>query len=66
MPTLEVLKHLAQLLRGSFGTEPEYSVNDMIGADLIGGVEIARLSRWFEGPDDDPGRVRAQVEALAI
>ncbi len=64
--TCEVLKHLAQLLRGSFGIEPQHAVNDMIGADLVSRVEVSRLSCWFEGPDDDPGRVRAQIEALAL
>ncbi len=62
----EVFEHLAQLLRGSFSVEPKHPVNDMIGADLVSRVEVARLSRWFEGPDDDPGRIRAQIEALAI
>ena len=62
----EVFKHLAQLLRGGFGIEPKHPVDDMIGADLVRRVEVARLSRRFEGPDDDPGRIRPQIEALAI
>ena len=62
----EVFKHLAQLLRGRFGIEPKHPLDDMIGADLISRVEVARLSRRFEGPDDDPGRIWAQIEALAI
>ena len=62
----EVFEHLAQLLRGRFGIESKHAINDMIGADFVGRVEVARLSRWFEGPDDDPGRIRAQIEALAI
>jgi hypothetical protein len=64
--TCEVFEHLAQLLRGSFGIEPKHPVNDMIGPDFVGRVEIARLSRRFERPDDDPGWIRAQIEALAI
>jgi hypothetical protein len=62
----EVLKYLAQLLRGSFGIKPKHPANDMIGTDLVSRVEVARLSRRFEGPDDDPGRIWAQIEALAI
>lgn len=62
----EVFEHLAQLLRGSFGIESKHPVNDMIGADLVSWVEVTGLSRWFEGPDDDPGRIRAQIEALTI
>jgi len=66
MAAREVFEHLVQLLRGSFGIEPKHAVNDVIGTDLVSRVEVARLSRWFEGPDDDPGRVWAQIEALAI
>ena len=62
----EVFKHLAQLLRGSFSIEPKHPVDDMIGSDLVSRVEVSRLSRRFERPDDDPGRIRAQIEALAI
>jgi hypothetical protein len=62
----EVFEHLAQLLRGNFGIELKHAVNNMIGADFVSRVEVARLSCWFEGPDDDPGRIRAQIEALAI
>src|SRR5664279_4558068 len=64
--TFEVFEHLVQLLRGGFSIEPKHPVNDMIGTDLVSRVEVARLSRRFEGPDDDPGRIRAQIEALAI
>jgi hypothetical protein len=64
--TCEVFEHLAQLLRGSLGIQPKHPVDDVIGTDLVGRVEVARLSRWFEGPDDDPGRVRTQIEALTI
>ena len=62
----EVFEHLAQLLRRGFGIESQHPVDDMIGADLVRGVEIARLGRRFKGPDDDPGWIRAQIEALAI
>jgi hypothetical protein len=55
---LEILEHFAQLLCCSFDIEPKNSVDDMIGADLVRGVEIARLNRRFEGPDDDPGWIR--------
>ena len=64
--TFEVFEHLAQLLRASFGIEPKHPVNDMIGADLVSRVEVSRLSRRLEGPDDDPGRIRTQIEVLAI
>ena len=63
---IEVLEHLVQLLRGSLGIEPKHPVDDMIGAELVRRIEIARLSRRFEGPDDDPGRIGAKIEALAV
>src|SRR4029078_6410262 len=66
VPAPEVLKHLAQLLRGRFGIEPKHPANDMIGTDLVGRVEVPGLSRWLEGPYDDPRRIRAKIEALAI
>ena len=60
MAAVEVFKHFTQLLRGSFGIEPKHPLNDMIGTDLIGRVEVAGLSRRLERPDDDPGRIRAE------
>ena len=63
---IEVLEHLVQLLRGSLGIEPKHPVDDMIGAELVRRIEIARLSRRFEGPDDHPGRIGAKKEALAV
>jgi len=66
MAAFEVLKHLAQLLRGSFSIEPKHPLEDMIGADLVRRIEVARLSRRFEGPHDDPGRIGAKIEALAV
>src|SRR3954462_12638742 len=50
MPAGEVFKHLGQLSRGTFRIEPKHPFNDMIGPDFIGVIEVARLSRRFEGP----------------
>lgn len=66
VPALEVLKHLSQLLCARFGIEPKHPGNNMIGANLVGRVEVSGLSRRLEGPYDDPRRVRAQIEALAV
>jgi len=63
VPAPEVLKHLAQLLHGRFGIKPKHPANDMIGTDLVGRVEVSGLSRWLEGPYDDPRRIRAKVQA---
>ena len=66
VPAFEILKHLAQLPRGRFGIEPKHPANDMIRTDLVGRIEVSGLSRWLEGPYDDPRRIRAKIEALAI
>lgn len=66
MATVEVFKHFVQLLCGGCGVEPKNPVDDMIGPKLIGRVEVSGLSRRLEGPDDDPGRIRAQIQTLAI
>src|SRR5580658_10032957 len=59
--TFEIFENVCQLLRGRFSIEPQNPVDDMIGSDLIGWVEVSGLSRRFEGPDDDPGRIRAKI-----
>ena len=64
--TLEVFEHLAQLLRGSFGIEPNNPADDMVGPSLIGWVQVSGFSRRFERSDDDSGGVRAQIQCLAI
>ena len=62
----EIFEHVVQLLCGSVGIEPKNPFDDMIGPRLVGRVEIPGLSRRPEGPDDDPGRVRAKVDVLAV
>lgn len=59
--TFEIVEHLVQLLRSSFGIEPKNSADDMVGPSLIGRIEVSGFSRRFEGSDDDSGRIRAQA-----
>ena len=59
--TFEIIEHVFQLSRGRFGIEPKDPLDDMVGPDLIGWVEVAGFSRRFERPDDDSGRIRAQM-----
>ena len=66
MTTLEVLEHFGQLPRGSPGLESKHPVDDMVGPGLIGRVEVSGFSRRLEGSDDDPGRIRAQMQDLAV
>jgi hypothetical protein len=58
--TFEIFENVCQLLRGRFGLEPKNPVDDVVGSDFIGWVEVSGFSRRFEGPNDDPGRVRAK------
>jgi hypothetical protein len=62
----EIFKHITELPLGSFGIEPKHPVDNMIGPDLVGWIEVAGFSRRLEGSDDDSGRVRAQMQNLAI
>ena len=64
--TFEAFEHLGQLSRGSPALEPKNPAHDVIGPRLIGRVEVSGFSRRFEGPDDDPGRIWAQMQDLAI
>jgi hypothetical protein len=59
--TFEILDHVAQSLRGSCCIELKNSADDMVGPSLIGWVEVSGFSRRFEGSDDNPSRIRAQI-----
>ena len=61
MTTFEILDHVAQLLRGSCCIELKNSADDMVGPSLIGWVDVSGFGRRFEGSDDNPGRIRAQI-----
>jgi hypothetical protein len=61
MAAFEVFEHVAQLLRGRIGIEPEHPAYDMIGPNLIGWIEVSGFRCRFERSHDDPGRVRTQI-----
>ena len=61
MSTFEIFEHIGQLSRSGLGLKPKNPVDDMVGSNLIGWIEIPGFSRRFERPDDDPGRIRAQI-----
>jgi hypothetical protein len=54
MPTLKILQHLRQLIGGGFCTEPQNAINDMVGACLVSGIEIARFCRRLERAHNHP------------
>ena len=66
MPALEILQHVRELAGGGFGIERENAVDDMIGACLVGRVEIARLGRRLERPHDHPRGIGTQIERLPV
>jgi hypothetical protein len=66
VPPLEGIEHVAQLLFGSLGIETKHSANNIIGPNLIGGVEISRFCCRFERSNENPCWIRAQIQALAI
>jgi hypothetical protein len=57
----KIFQHVDQLFRGSFGIKPKNPADDMVGSNLIGRIEVSGFSRRLEGPDDNPGRIRAQI-----
>lgn len=61
MTAFKIVEHFAQLLGGSLGIKPNDPANDMIGSNLVGGVEVSGFSCGFERSDDDPCRIRTQI-----
>ena len=49
MPALEILQDIGELAGNGLGIEREHPVDDMIGAGLVGRVEIARLVAGLNG-----------------
>ncbi len=66
MPALEILQDIGELAGNGFGIERENPVDDMIGARLVGRVEIAGFGRRLERAHDHPRGVRTQIERLPV
>src|SRR6267154_3321088 len=66
MPALEILKHIGQLISRGLGIECENAVDDMVGACLVGRVEIARFCGRLERTHNHPRWVGAQIERLSV
>ena len=64
--TLEVLEHGEQLVFGRSCIEPQNAIDDVVGASFVGRPQILWLDSRPERPDDDPGRIRSQVECLPV
>ena len=66
MPALEVLQHVRQLACRLLRIQLENAFDDMVGASLVGGIEIARFGCQLERAHDDARRVRTQIECVSI
>ena len=66
MAALEILEHVGQLAGRGLRIERQDPVDDMVGARLVGGVEVARLGRRLERAHDHARRIGAQIESLPV
>ena len=66
VPALEILQHVGQLAGRGLRIEIENALDDMVGARLVGRVEIARLGRRLERTHDHARGIRPQIERPPI
>ena len=66
MAALEILQNVGELGGNASAIECQNPVDDMVGARLVGRVEIAGFGRRLERPHDDPRRVWTQIECLPV
>jgi hypothetical protein len=64
--TFEIFQHITELSRGCFAIKTQNPFDNMVGPKFVGRIKIAGFGRRFKGSDDDPGRVGAQVQYLAV
>src|SRR3979490_720704 len=64
MPALEILQDIGELAGDGFGIEGQNPVDDMIGACLVGRVEIAGFGRRLERTPYEAGRAGPTVRGL--
>ena len=66
MPALKVRQYVRQKAGGDFWVKGQNAFDDVVGARLVGRVEIARLCRRLERAYDHARRVGTQVERLPM
>ena len=66
VPALKVFQHVRQLAGCSLRVERENALDDMVGACLVGRVEIARFGRRLERAHDHSRGVGTQIERLPM
>src|SRR5947199_340861 len=66
LPALETHQNIGELAGNGFCIECENPDDNMVGACLVGRVEIARFGRWLERTHDHPRGVGTQIERLPV
>ena len=66
MAAEEILQDVGELAGSGFGIERQNPVDDMVGACLVGRIEIARFGRRLEWAHDHPRGVGTQIERLPV
>ena len=66
MSPLEALQYICQLAGYSCGVQRQNPIDDVVGACLVGRVEIAWFGRRLEWTHDHPRGVGTQVERLPV
>jgi hypothetical protein len=66
MAALEILEHIGELACGARFIEGQHPIDNVVGAGLVGRPKVLRLRLRFEWSDDDPSRIRPEMEGLPI
>ena len=66
MTAEKILKYVGELAGRGFGTQRQNPIDDVVGACLVGRVEIAWLGRRFEWTHDHARGVGAQMKRLPV
>jgi hypothetical protein len=66
MAAKKILQDVGELAGSGFGIERENPIDDMIGAGLVGRVEIAGFGRRLEWTHDHARGVWTQIERLPV
>ena len=66
MPALKILQHVGQLAGCDFRIERQDTLDDMVGAGLVGRVEVTRFGRRLEGTYDHARGIGTQIERLPM
>jgi len=66
MSTKEIVEDVRELGGNGFGVEGKNPVDNVIGAHLVGGVEIAGFSRRLERAHNNPRRIGPEIKRLPV